>query len=315
MSVIETGATIPKPVPIGFPTALRPESVSRVVSRAIEAVPPPGLLLLSMVSMQIGATLAIQLFPALGPTGTVLLRVAISAAILALATRPAIDSTVWAHWRLLLLFGFVLATMNLSFYEAIARIPLGIAATIQFIGPLGVAVATSRRLIDFLWIALAIVGIGMLTPSIGGVLDPLGVFFALIAAAGWAGFILVSRRVGRAFKGGSGLALAMIVAAVLLLPFGIARISVVLVEPTLLLGAITVAILSTTIPFSLEFKALKHLSPRAYGMLISLEPAVAVIIGGVLLAESVGWVALLAVGFVMTAAIGMTFFERRGSDS
>ena len=280
------------------------------VAGALGAAPPPGLVLGSIVSIQIGAALAVNLFPALGPAGTVFLRVAIAALLLMLGARPALDRKLLAHVGLLLPFGCVMAAMNLCFYEAIARIPLGTAVTIGFIGPLGVAALTSKRALDFFWIGLAVVGLAVLAPRLGQTLDPWGVLLAAIAAAGWACFILLSRRVGQALPGASGLALGMVVAAVCLTPFGVAGASAALFDPLLLAGALAVAVLSTTLPFALEFAALQRLSARTYGVLVTLEPAVAVLVGAVLLAQPAGTRTVLAVSCVMAAAIGVTWSDR-----
>jgi inner membrane transporter RhtA len=309
------GISAPTRVYTGRPDPPGRWQLSRQFPRALGAMPPPGLLLLSILSIQIGAVLAIQLFPAFGPVSIVFMRVCFSAVLLIVASRPSIDRTMRTQAGLLLLFGFVIAAMNLCFYLAIARIPLGIAVTIEFIGPLAVAVGTSRRVLDFIWILLALLGIAILAPGVGGSLDPLGVVFALLAAAGWAGFILVSKRVGKIFKGSSGLALGMIIAALLLLPLGVFSGAAVLIEPLFLLGAFVIAVLSTTIPFALEFEALKRLPPRIYGVLITLEPAVAVMAGAILLNESLGPMTLLAVSCVTAAALGITISERRGSGS
>src|SRR5436190_2151948 len=190
-------------------------------SRAIEAVPPPGLLLVSIVSIQLGAAVAVHLFETLGPVSTVFLRVGFSAVLLLLARRRQIGRGARRHVGLLLLFGCVIGAMNLSFYGAISRIPLGIAVAIEFVGPLGVAAFTSRRPIEFLWIGLAVAGLLLLTPSIGRDLDPIGVGLALAAGAGWASFVLISPRVAGAV-GGAGLALAMLAACLFTLPFELA---------------------------------------------------------------------------------------------
>ncbi len=301
--------------PLDLPGLPGTREVRGAVARAVGAAPPPGLVLLSIVSIQIGAALAVHLFPTLGPAGTVFLRVGLSALLLALGARPALDRRILAHGWLLLQFGGVLGAMNLCFYEAIARIPLGTAVTIEFLGPLGLAVLTSRRALDFLWIGLALAGVCALAPHLGDALDPLGALLAAIAGVGWACFILLSRRVGQALPGASGLALAMVVGAILLMPFGIAGARAALLDPLLLAGALAVAVLSTTLPFALEFAALQRLSARTYGVLVTLEPAVAVLVGAVLLAQPVGVGTLLAVSCVMAAAIGVTWTDRSRSGS
>ena len=281
------------------------------VQRALDAVPPPVLVLLSIISIQLGAVLAIQLFDSLGPIGTVLLRVAISALLLLAFARPALDSHLRRHLPLIILYGVLIGAMNLCFYLAIARIPLGLAVTIEFLGPLGVAVAFSRRPIDFFWVGLAALGIGLLSPSLGQDLDPLGAGFAALAGVGWGFMILVSKKVGRLFTGSSGLALGMAVAAVFLLPFGLAEGSLGALNLTLLLAAFGVALLSTTIPFFMEFEAIKRVSARTYGILVTLEPAVAVLAGVLFLGEALGWNGIFAVACVTLAAIGVTLSEKK----
>ena len=283
-------------------------------TRTLGAIPPHGLIVLAILSIQVGAALAIQLFDSLGPGGTVALRVTLSAILLWLAWRPALDANLRRHLGLILLYGLTLAGMNLLFYLSIDRIPLGIAVAIEFTGPLAVAVATSRRLRDFLWIGLAVVGVLLLAPDIGSDLDPLGVLYAALAGVGWGGFVLLSVRVGKAFKAGDGLALGMAVAAIALLPFSLPTVPTLVADPLLLAAALGIAILSTAIPFSLEFEALKRIPPRVYGVLITLEPAIAMAVGLVLLGEVLGPRALAAVACVTAAALGISLANRgRGS--
>jgi inner membrane transporter RhtA len=282
-----------------------------IFARVVGAVPPPGLMLLAIVSIQVGAAVAVQLFATLGPEGTVLLRVGISALLLGIAWRPRIDERVRAHLGLLLLFGVLIGAMNLCFYNAIARIPLGIAVTIEFMGPLAVSVATSRRLAHFMWIGLAVFGVLLLAPDFGQRLDPVGLGFAALGGIGWACFIFLSIRVGRIFERGTGLALGMAVAAIFLLPFGFRGAAVAFVEPALLAVAFGVAVFSTAIPFSLEFEALKRVPPRVYGVLVTMEPVIAVIVGIVLLNETLTLRTALAVACVTVAAVGITLFDGR----
>ena len=279
-------------------------------ARAVAAVPPPGLLLVSIVSIQLGAAVAVHLFATLGPIGTVFLRIAFSAVLLLVAAHRQIRSVARRHARLLLLFGCVIGAMNLCFYSAIARIPLGVAVAIEFIGPLGVAAVTSRRLNHFAWIGLAVAGLALLTPSIGTDLDPVGVGFALAAGAGWATFVLISPRVGRAV-GGVGLALAMPVAGLFVLPFELAAGGLGRLDLGLLAGALAVAIFSTTLPLSLEFEALRRMTARAYGVIVTLEPVVAALVGAIVLGQALPPAALLAIVCVTAAAIGVTLSDRR----
>ncbi|MEW5989836.1 MAG: EamA family transporter [Chloroflexota bacterium] len=283
------------------------------LARAAAAVPPPGLLLISIVSIQLGAAVAVDLFPVLGPVATAFLRLAFSAALLLAATRPTIGPGVRRHVGALLLYGAILGVMNLSFYGSISRIPLGIAVAIEFVGPLGLAVVTSRRPRDFAWIALAVLGIVLLTPQIGSELDPLGVVLAGAAGLCWAGFAVMSQRIGKAMPGNSGLAIAMLVAAVVVLPVELAVGGLAGLTPGLLAAAIAVAVLSTALPWSLEFEALKRMTARSYGILVTLEPAVAAAVGAILLGQAVGVQGLLAIVCVTAAALGVTVSDRRDS--
>ena len=281
------------------------------VARGVASVPPPGLLLISIVSIQLGAAVAIDLFPVLGPVGTAFLRLAFSAVLLLAAARRTIGWGARRHAGSLLLYGAILGVMNLCFYGAIARIPLGIAVAIEFVGPLGLAVATSRRGRDFAWIALAILGIVLLTPEIGGALDTLGVALAGAAGLCWAGFTVMSQRIGRTLPGSSGLAIAMAVAALVVLPVELAVGGLGSLDLRLLAGALAVATLSTAVPLSLEFEALKRMTARAYGIVVTLEPAVAAMVGAILLGQAMGLQGLLAVACVTAAALGVTISDRR----
>jgi inner membrane transporter RhtA len=281
-------------------------------ARATAAAPPPALLVVSIVSIQLGAAVAVHLIETLGPIGTTFLRLAFSALLLLAATRGRIGPGARRHVWLLLLFGCVIGVMNMCFYGAIARIPLGVAVAIEFIGPLGVAVLTSRRLKDFVWIALAAAGLVLLTPDIGGDLDPLGVALALAAGAGWASFVLISPRVARGV-GSAGLALAMGVAGLVTLPFALAAGGLERLDPWLLAGTLVVAILSTALPLSLEFEALRRMTARAYGIVVTLEPAAAALVGALILGQALPPAGVLAIACVTAAAIGVTRSDRRGS--
>jgi inner membrane transporter RhtA len=274
-------------------------------------VPPPALLLVSIVSIQLGAAVAVNLFPVLGPVATAFLRLAFSAVLLIAATRHTIAWGVRRHAGALLLYGTVLGVMNLSFYGAIARIPLGIAVAIEFVGPLGLAAATSRRGRDFAWIGLAVLGIALLTPEIGSTLDPLGVALAGVTGLCWAGFTVMTQRIGRALPGNSGLAIGMAVAALVVLPVELAVGGLGGLDVGLLVAVLAVAILSTALPLSLEFEALKRMTARTYGILVTLEPAVAALVGALLLGQAMGLQGLLAVACVSAAALGVTISDRR----
>jgi inner membrane transporter RhtA len=268
-------------------------------------VPAPLFALGAIASVQVGATVAKHLFVFLGPTGTVFLRVGFGAGILLAIARPRWSRFDARQWRSIVLFGLIIAGMNLSFYQAIARIPLGIAVTIEFIGPLGVAVAGSRKRLDFAWAAMAAAGVSLLSFS-GGSVNLLGVLFALGAAAGWASYIVLGQRVGRLVPGPDGLALALTVGGLALLPFGIAGGGSRLFDLHNLGLGLVVAILSSAIPFSLEFAALRRLSSQVFGILMSLEPAMGAAAGFLFLSQRLSLRDLIAIALVMVASAGAT---------
>ena len=280
------------------------------------AVPPTGLVLLAIGSVQLGAAIAKGMFDAIGPGGTVFLRIGFAALGLLLLWRPALGAHARADYLLAAMFGLAVAGMNFSIYLALDRIPLGIAVTLEFVGPLGVAVAGSRRILDLLWAAMAAGGILLLAPLniLGQVkLDPAGVGFALLAGCFWAGYILLSARTGSVFPGGTGLVIALCVGAVALLPVGIASGGAALLDPRLLLMGLAVAALSSALPYSLELEALRRLPARVFGVLMSLEPAVAALVGFVVLGEHLGLRAIAAVALVTAAAAGASRFAARAA--
>ena len=201
-------------------------------------------------------------------------------------------------------FGGTLAVMNVSFYESFSRIPLGIAVTIEFLGPLGVAVAFSRRWLDLLWVSLAAAGIVLLTRDDSGSVTALGVGFALLAAAAWAGYILLSTATGRRFPASSGLALASVAATVLVLPLGVRTGGADLIRPDVLLVGAAVGLLSSVIPYTFEIEALRRMPARVFGILMSLEPVAAALVGLVVLGEVLDAREWLAIGCVVVACLG-----------
>jgi inner membrane transporter RhtA len=268
-------------------------------------VPAPLYALGAIASVQLGATVARHLFDALGATGTVFLRVGFGACILLAIARPRWPRFESHQWRAIVLFGLVIAGMNLCFYQAIARIPLGIAVTIEFIGPLGVAIAGSRKALDFLWAVMAAAGVAMLSIG-GGNVNLWGALLALGAAAGWAAYIVLSQRVGRLVPGPDGLAFALSVGAVALLPFGIAAGGSRLLDLRNLGVGLVVAVLSSAVPFSLEFAALRRLSSQVFGILMSLEPAMGAAAGYLFLGQRLSFRDLIAIALVMVASAGAT---------
>jgi inner membrane transporter RhtA len=275
------------------------------VKRSRGTVPAPLYALGAITSVQVGATVARHLFTFLGPTGTVFLRVAFGACILLAVARPRWPRFDARQWRAIALFGLIIAGMNLCFYQAIARIPLGVAVTIEFIGPLGVAIAGSRTRLDFVWAAMAAAGVALLSFN-GGNVTTLGVLFALGAAVGWASYIVIGQRVGRLVPGPDGLALALAVGGLALLPFGIASAGSKLLNAGNLAIGLVVAILSSAVPFSLEFAALRRLSRQTFGILMSLEPAMGAAAGFLFLGQRLSFRDVIAIGLVMAASAGAT---------
>ncbi len=267
---------------------------------------PVAFVLTGITSIQCGAALAATLFDELGPSGTTLLRLLFAAAILLVLWRPDPRAYAPAQLRLAGLFGLALGLMNLSFYLALERLPLGVAVTIEFVGPLGVAVATSRRRADLAWAALAACGIILLADPGGASIDPLGLVFILLAGACWAAYILLAQRAGPGFEGGRGLAMAMAVATLVPLVPGVIEGGGALLDGRLLLLGAAVAIMSSVIPYSLEFEALRRMPANVFGVLMSLEPGVAALAGFVVLGQALGPRELAAITLVVTASVGVT---------
>jgi inner membrane transporter RhtA len=268
-------------------------------------VPPTLLVLASIASVQFGAAFAKTLFDEIGAGGAVFVRTLVAAIVLALIWRPRLAGHDRRDLVLALVFGLVLAAMNFCFYSSIERIPLGIAVTFEFVGPLGVAVFGSRRPLDLLWVVLAATGILLLSDlGSGGGLDRLGVALALFAGVLWAAYILLSARMGRAFPGGAGLALAMVVATVPLAPVGIVDGGSELLVPEVLLAGVGVGLLGSAIPYALELEALRTMPVGVFGVLMSLEPAVAALAGFVVLDEGLVTRELVAIALVVAASAG-----------
>jgi inner membrane transporter RhtA len=279
------------------------------LDRLFGAVPPPALVLGGVVSVQLGAALAKQLFTLTGPIGVVTLRLVFAGLLLIAVWRPSLRLSRRAL-GVVLAFGTVLGAMNFSIYLAFERIPIGMAVTIEFLGPLLVAVAGSRHWYDLLWALLAGLGVLLLTGEGGGTVDWVGVGFAALAGSCWAGYILLGTRLGRHTAGGTGLALATAWAALVIAPFGIAESGHELLSPKLLLLGAGVAVLSSVVPYSLEIEALRRMPARVFGVLMSLEPAVAALAGLVVLGELLAPLQWLAIGAVVVASIGATRSSR-----
>jgi inner membrane transporter RhtA len=269
-----------------------------------DRIPPTLLVLAAVSSVQLGGAFAKTVFDEIGPGGTAFLRVLFAALILAALWRPAVRGLSAAEWRLAVAYGFALVAMNLTFYEALDRIPLGIAVTFEFVGPLGVAIMGSRRPLDLVWVALAAAGILLLSDFGTADLDGLGVALALLAGCFWAAYILLAVRVGRVYEGATGLTIGMCAGAVMLLPFGVAEAGGDLLSTEAVAVALAVAVLSSVIPYSLELEALRRMPAGVFGVLMSLEPAAAALAGFIVLDEGLATREVVAIALVVAASAG-----------
>jgi inner membrane transporter RhtA len=272
--------------------------------RDSEAAPAVGLVLLSIFSIQAGAAIAIGLFDQVGPAGAVLLRNLLAVPVLVALWRPELRGRAAPDLRLALAFGAALGVMNLSIYGALDRIPLGVAVTVEFLGPLAVTVFTGRGPLPLLWGVMAATGVAALAGPFGGAPDALGIALAAIAAVGWGAYILLGRRIGRVFPGASGLTLGVAVATLIQLPSGLASGGAELIAPGVLAVALAVALLSTVIPYAAEIEALRRIPPSPFGVLMSLEPAVAALIGYVALGQGLDLGEVVGIVLVVAASIG-----------
>jgi inner membrane transporter RhtA len=269
-----------------------------------------------MLSVQGGAALAKGLFPVLGPAGTVGLRIGLSAVMLLAAFRPRLNRLNAAQWRAIIPYGVVLGVMNMLFYFSLARIPLGLAVTVEFGGPLAVAVFGSRSPVDLLWVALAGTGIALITPWSGSSgVDPVGVLLAGAAGACWAAYILLGGRVSRILHGGAAVAAGMLMAAITAVPIAAAMGGFRQLTPGLIAAGTGVALLSSAIPYPLEMIALKAIPARTFGILMSLEPAIAAFTGLIFLHEVLTPTQCIAVALVIAASTGSTLTSRRAAEN
>ncbi|MGW4481956.1 EamA family transporter [Rhodococcus triatomae] len=267
----------------------------------------------SCISLQFGAATAAELFPVLGSWGVTALRLSIAAAILLVAVRPRADRWTRHQWRSVLVLGVALAGMNGFFYASIARIPLGVAVAIEFLGPLLLAACLSRRRRDLLCVATALGGmvlLGLENAFTATSLNPSGAAFALVAAGFWALYILATAKVGDSVQGSGGLAVALAVAAACVLPAGASGAAVALSDPHLLAIAVLTAVLASVIPYTLELSALRRLPRHVFGVLLAFEPVMALIAGWLLLGQPVGVTRLAAIALVVAASIGITASNR-----
>lgn len=277
------------------------------------AAPAPayaGLVVLGLICQEAGAGLAVLLFPQVGAIGMVTLRLFFSAAILVAVFRPSLRGRTRADWLTVIAFGLVLAVMNSLFYLSLTRLDLGAAVTIEFLGPLVLSVVTSRRAAAWAWAVLAFAGVGLLGRGGFGDLDPIGVALALGAGALWAAYILLSARAGARFARLEGLALAMVIGAAVMVPFGIGTAGLDLVHPLVLVLGLAVAVLSSTIPYGLELLTLRRLPAATFSILMSLGPALAALAGFVILHQHLDVLDAAAIGMVVGASMGAVWTAR-----
>jgi inner membrane transporter RhtA len=263
-----------------------------------------ALVFAAACSVQGGAAVAKSLFPQLGPPGVVFLRLLFGSVALWAIARPELRGRSRADLRLVAALGVVLVSMNITFYEAIDRTPLGVAVTVEFLGPLAVAVLGSRKAVDLLWVVLAGAGVGLLADGGGAAVHPLGIVLAATAGLFWALYILLGVRVGRAFSGATGLAPAMVLGALLMAPWGILSAGHHLRDPQLVGAAVGVGLLSSALPWSLEIEAMRRLPPHVFSVVLSLEPALAALAGFVFLHEHLRSRSWAAIALVVVASAG-----------
>lgn len=283
-------------------------------ARAAHPLYPVGLVVVAMFSVQFGGAMAVNLIHMVGVLGSVALRLVIAAVVLMLIARPRLRGYHRSDWLTVLAFGVALAAMNVAFFAAIARLPVGVAVTIEFIGPLGLAALLSRHWFDGIAVIVAAAGVvltsGILTESWDDI-DGVGIVLALAAGLSWALYILLSGRTGRRFPGVKGLALAMVVAAVITMPLGLAVDGTAMFEPRAVGLGFVIAMLSSVFPYSLQLFALRHLSARVFGILLSMEPAVAATAGLVVLGQGMMPLQLVGMVLVVLASGAVTLTPKR----
>ncbi|MEW1545985.1 EamA family transporter [Streptomyces tsukubensis] len=272
---------------------------------------PVGLVVAGALSVQFGAAVAVLLMDEVGPTGVVTLRLVLAALVMLAVCRPRLRGHSRADWGTVIAFGLAMGGMNILFYQAVDRIPLGPAVTLEVLGPLALSVIVSRRLVNLVWAGLALAGVFLLSgmfPGLGGDgverLDPVGAAYALGAGAMWAAYIVFSARTGRRFPQADGLALAFGVAAVLSLPFGIAGAGTLLADPVVIGLGLAVALMSSVLPYTLELLALRRLPASTFAVMMSLEPAVACLAGFLVLRQALSVTDALAIALVIAASAG-----------
>lgn len=271
------------------------------------------MVLASIFSVQLGGSFAKTIFPAAGAEGVTALRQLFSTLLLLAIFRPWQNAPERKHWGLMALYGGLLGVMNLTFYLSMSRIPLGLAVAVEFVGPLGVAILSSRRWIDAVWVACALGGLAILLPWHGGAghLDPIGVMWGLVAGVCWGLYIIVSQKITDRVHGGKAVAIGMAVSCLLTVPIGVVHAGLTLIAWPVLPIGIAVAVLSSAIPYSFEMMALKHLPTKTFSLMMSLEPAAAALLGLIVLGEQLKGLQWLAIVLVIIASAGSSLTAKR----
>jgi len=287
---------------------MQPNTARKPILAPIPAV------ILAIISVQGGAAIAKGLFPVIGPASTASLRIGISALILLAVNRPNLRTLTGQHWKAVIPYGLMLGAMNFVFYLAAERIPLGLAVALEFVGPLLVAVLGSKRKTDYLWVVLAAGGIALIAPWTAKGLDPMGVGLAILAGAFWAGYIIMGSAVSKVISGGTAVTVGMLVASIIIVPFGVASGGFEKLTIGLSLSGIALALLSSAIPFSLEMSALHKLPKKTFGILMSLEPAAAAICGLIFIHEVLSLKEWIAVMLIVLASLGAAVTAKTQKD-
>ena len=301
-----------------FPSQLPEQSGGSVaapatrVAQAYGRLPPAALMLLAVLSVELSWALATVILADVGESGTAWLSTTFAALVFTIIARPRLDGRLRKYWFLIVLFGLTDAGMTLPFLLSLQHeIPLGIASAIAFLGPLGLAVATSRRVLHFLWIGIAALGVALLTPAIGADLSVAGLGFAAVSAVAWGAFVPATKLVGRAFSGRDGLTLGLWASSFLLLPFALGEGTVQQADFSSVGGVLAVALLGVVLPWAIEFSIIQRISARMYGVLVTLEPAVGALVGAICLGQAIGPRMWIAIACVTIAAMGVSLSEKQ----
>lgn len=286
------------------------QPITGVVKARILNISPLVSVLLAIISVQGGAAIAKSIFPVLGAAGTASLRIGLSAIFLLMIFRPNLNKLTIPQWKAVIPFGLCLGAMNLVFYLAIERIPIGLGVTLEFVGPLILAVFSSKKRTDFLWILLAAAGIALIAPWNEQNIDPIGALLALLAGVFWAGYILLGGKISKIMDGTQAVTVGMIFASFMVIPFGIASGGLSNFTPDMSFAVCVLALLSSAIPFLLEMKALKQLTSSTFSILMSMEPAVAALSALIFLGEYLILSEWLAIILVMSASAGAALTQK-----